>query len=225
MSDTFVAAIPIQVLVPSTNLQTSSNVTQAERYPVPFNYELLGVYFTCGVAPTKVAVAIDILVSKVNATGKVSVFGGTIANMPQVALTGTDSPYDCGVLAVPTVQGDVSSILEGPIVEPGGIGGAPTGLTEPTNLAEQGVAWGTGYQPGMPGADQVSGDAPFGALSTPTAQSAGSPWAQPSGSSALVQPYWGLAGDVFQVKVAQGDYSGSAGAAANGVVTIWVTKR
>jgi len=210
VSDTFVSAYPIEVLVPAASLANTVPITLNERYAVPFNYELIGVYFTVGVAPTRQAVAIDILVSKVNATGKASVFGGVIAAMPQVGLTGVTSPYDAGSLAVPTQQGDVSSLSEGPIADPG-----------------SGAAWGTGIQPGVSSSpDFVSGDAPFGALTTPTAESAGSPWAQPSGSAAPVLEYLGAAGDVFQVKVAQVDYTAStAGAAANGVVTIWVSKR
>jgi hypothetical protein len=183
--------------------------------PIPFNYELIGVWATVGTAVGSSATApylqIDILVSGVNATGKTSVFGGLSANLPTIA----KSNYDTAQLYTPTVTGDVASYSEGPITDPGGSVG-----TGQTVAQEAATAWGTGYQPYVlnPGTYTT----PFGELTTPAQQTAGSPWAQPSGSGAVVTPYWGLAGDVYQVKVANAD---STSTAANLIVVVYVTKR
>lgn len=221
MSDTFVSAIPIQMLIPAASLETSSTALGAERYPIPFNYELLGAYVTVGVAPTKVALVFDVLrlpvestAAQVSGAGSAVSVWATTAAKPTIAV----NVFDCGALVAPTAAGSVASVLEGPIVDPGG-----SIASGQTAAQENATAWGTGYQPGVLAPGTYPND--FGDLTTPVAQSAGSPWAQPSGSSALVTSYLGSAGDIFQWKVLTGDYSGSAGAAANGVLTLWVTKR
>jgi hypothetical protein len=211
VSDTFVSPVAFEFPV----LASPTAQTVATRLPIPFNYELIGAWATVSTAVGSGATApylqIDLLVSAVNATGKVSVFGGLSANL----MTIKNSNYDTLQLYTPTVTGDVSSYLEGPIADPGGSVG-----TGQTVAQENATAWGTGYQPGVLAPGTYPND--FGDLTTPASQSAGSPWAQPSGSSPVVTPYLGAAGDVFQMKVANAD---STSTAVGLLVILFVTKR